>query len=398
MKTPFPVVTATARLVVSLLALAVPLTAAADSTSAEAARSPSPVPAGKVSGPLAWRGKAYPGTVRHYWLYVPAQYQPMKPAALSVFLSGSHYVREDGPVRAAAILDTLIQRKEMPVTLALFLEPGREEGMGGPDSRAWQPDVVVPEYVATDDKFCRFLIEEFIPGAVKGYNLTKNAAGHAIVAPGSAAGAAFSAAWMRPDYFQKVVSHFGRFTQSKEAEDISEKIRSAPRKPLRFLFQGGTQDKKVAEALADKNYDHRVELAEGSASLSEVGPRLAEQLRWIWRDYLQEPPEFEELAAKAPADAPFGTPGTRWEVTFGGMSSPVTYEFRANGVLYWAEYQVSDNYEFRNGELTTTSPSDPPGRYRAWTIKDNTFARVIQNTNPDVEIGLTAKGTIKRAP
>jgi hypothetical protein len=297
----------------------------------------------------------------------------------------------------------LIHKKEMPVTLAVFIDRGVEEGERAPTAKDVIGASEPKEYAAADDTYVRFLIEEFIPGALKGYNLTKNGAGHAIVGPASGGFAAFTAAWIRPEVFQKVISHTGRFADS----DYPDKIRAAARKPLRLALQTGAEDQpdrnepktdrpalhhqSLVAALAEKNYDQRVDTGAAKAI-------LADQLRWLWRDYLQTPPDFEELAAHAPPAASFGTPGTRWEVAFDGMSSPVTYEFRANGVLYWVEYQVSDNYEFRGGDLITTSTSDPTGRYRLWKIKDNTFSRVIHNTGPDVELGLTARGTFKRIP
>src|SRR5690242_2416471 len=45
------------------------------------------VPQGKVTK-FEWTSKIYPGTVRDYWVYVPAQYQPDKPACTMVFQDG----------------------------------------------------------------------------------------------------------------------------------------------------------------------------------------------------------------------------------------------------------------------------------------------------------------------
>ena len=46
------------------------------------------VPQGKVTK-HEWTSKIYPGTVRDYWVYVPAQYKPDKPACTMVFQDGS---------------------------------------------------------------------------------------------------------------------------------------------------------------------------------------------------------------------------------------------------------------------------------------------------------------------
>ena len=43
------------------------------------------VPKGEVRGPYTLPSKVYEGTQHTYWVYVPAQYDPSKPAALIVW-------------------------------------------------------------------------------------------------------------------------------------------------------------------------------------------------------------------------------------------------------------------------------------------------------------------------
>src|SRR5947207_3334799 len=45
------------------------------------------VPRGKVTK-HTWTSKIFPGTVRDYWVYVPAQYDPKTPACVMVFQDG----------------------------------------------------------------------------------------------------------------------------------------------------------------------------------------------------------------------------------------------------------------------------------------------------------------------
>jgi len=79
------------------------------------------VPEGKVTE-YEWNdSKVYPGTVRKYWVYVPAQYNPAKPAGLMVFQDGGGYVKRDGTWRVPVVFDNLIAKKEMPVTVGVFL-------------------------------------------------------------------------------------------------------------------------------------------------------------------------------------------------------------------------------------------------------------------------------------
>ncbi len=61
--------------------------------------------------------KIFPGTSRDYWIYIPAQYKPDHPACV--------YINQDGiQWNAPTVFDNLISRKEMPVTIGIFITPG----------------------------------------------------------------------------------------------------------------------------------------------------------------------------------------------------------------------------------------------------------------------------------
>ena len=83
------------------------------------------VPKGKVLGPLTHASQVFPETTRNYWVYVPAQYDGSSPARLMVFQDGHAFVSLDGSYRIPNVFDNLIYRREMPVTLGLFINPGR---------------------------------------------------------------------------------------------------------------------------------------------------------------------------------------------------------------------------------------------------------------------------------
>ena len=71
-----------------------------------------------------WTSKIFPGTVRDYWVYVPAQYDGKKPACVMVFQDGGSYVNAKGQFRVPTVFDNLIHKKEMPVTIGIFINPG----------------------------------------------------------------------------------------------------------------------------------------------------------------------------------------------------------------------------------------------------------------------------------
>src|SRR5262245_338343 len=80
------------------------------------------VPQGTVTK-HSWTSRIFPGTVRDYWIYVPAQYKPAQPACLMVFQDGAGYVKPDGQWRVPVVFDNLIHAKEMPVTIGVFVAP-----------------------------------------------------------------------------------------------------------------------------------------------------------------------------------------------------------------------------------------------------------------------------------
>jgi len=81
------------------------------------------VPEGKVTQ-YTWTSKIFPGTVRDYWVYVPAQYTPNKPACVMVFEDGKGFVNPDGRERIPIVFDNLIAKHDMPVTMAILIDPG----------------------------------------------------------------------------------------------------------------------------------------------------------------------------------------------------------------------------------------------------------------------------------
>ncbi len=97
------------------------------------------VPQGKVI-PFDWmHSDIFPGTIRHCAVYIPAQYDETKPAALMVFQDGHSYLKEDGDFRAPAVFDNLIARKEIPVLIGLFVDPGFKQDKF-PDAKPdWNP-------------------------------------------------------------------------------------------------------------------------------------------------------------------------------------------------------------------------------------------------------------------
>src|SRR6266545_4838476 len=72
------------------------------------------VPKGKVIGPLTLASQVFTNTTRHYWIYVPAQYDPKTAARLMIFQDGHAFLNPNGDYRVPHVFDNLIHRREMP--------------------------------------------------------------------------------------------------------------------------------------------------------------------------------------------------------------------------------------------------------------------------------------------
>src|SRR5882757_2599628 len=90
------------------------------------------VPKGEIRGPFVIQSNAYPGTQHTYWVYVPAQYDAKVPASLMIFQDGQAFKDEKGDLRTQNVMDNLIYRREIPVMIGVFINPGRRPDQPGP--------------------------------------------------------------------------------------------------------------------------------------------------------------------------------------------------------------------------------------------------------------------------
>lgn len=251
------------------------------------------VPQGKVTQ-HRWTSKIFEGTQRDYWVYVPAQYDGKTPACVMIFQDGGGYQNEKGQYRTTIVFDNLIHRGEMPVTIGIFINPGEipasEPKGASRKNRSF-------EYDSLGDQYARFLIEEILPEVGKDYKLTDQAAGRAIGGISSGGICAFTAAWERPDYFSKVLSHVGSFTNIRGGHVYPAIIRKTEPKPIRVFLQDGANDldnlhgnwplanQEMAASLKFAKYDYRFEFGDGGHNGKHGGAIMPDSLRWLWRDY-----------------------------------------------------------------------------------------------------------------
>jgi enterochelin esterase family protein len=264
------------------------------------------VPKGEVRGPFTLPSNAYPGTQHTYWVYVPAQYDPAVPASLMIFNDGQAFKNMEGDVRAPNVLDNLIYRREIPVMLSVFINPGRRPDQPEPTPQEWGDRTTnrPTEYNTLDDKYARVIVHELMPALDKDYNIAKDPERRGIGGASSGAIAAFTVAWERPDEFRKVLSIVGSFTNLRGGHAYAGIVRKHDKKPIRIFLQDGRNDNRgvrngtydetrdwflqnvrLMQALTEKGYDVNYSWGIGRHGQKQGGAMLPEMMRWLWRDH-----------------------------------------------------------------------------------------------------------------
>jgi enterochelin esterase family protein len=254
---------------------------------------------------------------------VPAQYDPTVAAALMIYQDGQAFKAEDGDMRAQNVMDNLIYRREIPVMIGVFINPGRTPEQPEPSPKDWGDRTTnrPTEYNTLDDKYARVITEELMPVLSKEYNISKDPEQHGIGGSSSGAIAAFTVAWERPNHFRKVLSNVGSFTNIRGGHAYAERVLASKKKPIRiFLCDGrndnrgirnGVYDEKrdwflqnvrLMKALTQKSYDVNYSWGMNLHGQKFGGAIMPEMMRWLWRDgpVSTDPNDMVERAFRQP--------------------------------------------------------------------------------------------------
>jgi len=276
------------------------------------------IPQGRLEGPVEFHSRIIEGTVRRYWIFVPAQYNPKKPANVLVFQDGQRATNPNGSLRVPQVMENLIGKGQMPVTIGIFITPGNLSETYPTDLDMKNPNHRKEEYDALNDAYARLVIDEILPEVAKKYNLTSDPEKRVIGGTSSGAIAAFTVAWQRPDYFRRVISMIGSYPSIGYAPAADGQpmtpggdlyptlIRKNPIKPIRIYLQDGSHDLsnehgswflanqqmlsafEYANANADRKnvlgarYEVEHNWGDGGHSDVQGGVLLPEILQWIW--------------------------------------------------------------------------------------------------------------------
>jgi sugar lactone lactonase YvrE/enterochelin esterase-like enzyme len=251
-------------------------------------------PKGEVKKYTFDQSKIFPGTTRDYWIYVPKLYDPSKPACV--------YVNQDGlQYKAPDVFDQLIESKEMPVVIGVFVTPGVVKA---PSDKALPRFNRSYEYDGLGDAYARFLLEELLPEVEKKttadgrpIRLSKDGNDRAIGGASSGAVCAFTAAWERPDSFRRVFSAIGTYVGLRGANAYPTLIRKYEPKPLRVFLQDGSRDlniyggdwwmanQEMERALTFAGYEVNHVWGEGGHSGEHATKIFPDAMRWLWKDW-----------------------------------------------------------------------------------------------------------------
>lgn len=362
------------------------------------------IPFGKLIKRSWSNSQIYPDSETDYWVYVPSQYEPSKPACLMVFQDGQGYCSVKGSVRAPIVFDNLIHKSEMPITIGVFVNPASGELPG--DHREKQ-------YTPLNDAYARFLIDEILVEVEKEYNITSEAEGRGVCGMSDGGLCAFTVAWERPDYFRKVVSHIGSFTRLQGGSQYPYLIRATRGNPLplRVFLQDGKNDINLQEgdwylanlmmasAMQFARWDHRCVWGKGGHELIQAGSIFPDTLRWLWRDY----PGVQNAETRTNLQLV----GGRWDVVlnYGGIEFALrlnvtvtndelsaTLESEKEGMLKLGSIQLKDDvleFDFATPKslinLGKGPATDQEPRMQAWVkLSGNTFAGAVSNNGSHV--------------
>jgi len=301
------------------------------------------VPSGEVTQ-HTWTSTIFPGTVRDYWVYVPKQYDPARPACVMVFQDGHNYVKEDGTWRVPIVFDNLIHRKEMPITIGIFVSPGVVPAASEAALPRFNRSF---EYDSVGDRYVRFLLEEILPEVGRKYNLAQDGNSRAIGGASSGAICAFTAAWERPEAFSRVFSTIGTYVGLRGGNDYPTLVRKSEPKPIRIFLQDGSADldiyagnwflanQEMLSAFEFAGYDVRHVWGDGAHDSKHGSSVLPDALRWLWRDY--PAPVRPAGPSKQPLLTNILIPGEDWQLVSQGHGFTEGPATNARGEVFFSD-------------------------------------------------------------
>ena len=310
------------------------------------------VPKGEVLKFTFDKSKIFPGTMRDYWIYVPAQYKPHTPACL--------YVQQDG-IRFAAptVFDNLIHKKELPIIIAVFVAPGIVNAADG--NTALDRFNRSYEYDGLGDAYARFLNDELLPDVEtretsdgRPIRFSRNGNDRAIGGESSGAIAAFTAAWERPGAFSRVFSAIGTYVDLRGGMRYPTLIRKFEPKPIRIFLQDGSNDLNIyagdwwmenqtmERALVFAGYEVQHAWGDGGHNGKQSTMIFPDAMRWLWKDW---PSPINAGQTQNPTLSAILIPGEGWQLVSEGHKFVEGPAVNAKGEVFFNDVTNSKTYK-----------------------------------------------------
>ncbi|MFT6868341.1 MAG: gluconolactonase [Cyclobacteriaceae bacterium] len=314
------------------------------------------VPKGEILTFTFDTAKIFPGTSREVNIYIPAQYKGDKAACV--------YVNQDRiQWKAPTVFDNLINKNEMPVTIGIFISPGKVLAKNNEEAvdrynRSF-------EYDGLGDSYARFLLEEIFPFVEskkttdgRAIILSKNGNDRAIGGSSSGAVCAFTAAWERPEEFSRVFSAIGTYVGLRGADRYDILVRKHEPKPIRIFMQDGSNDLNIyggdwwkaneamQRALTFSGYDVKHVWGEGGHSGKHGTSLFPEAMRWMWRDY---PNAITAGKTKNPFLNDILIDDEGWELVGDDYGFTEGIAVNANGEVFFQDIPKSKTYKIGLG-------------------------------------------------
>jgi gluconolactonase len=338
---------ALAALVVSLFAFTPVVTAGEAKNAGPQSDGP---PRGEVQKYSFDRSRIFPGTVRDYWVYVPKQYDPSKPACI--------YVGQDGiGFGAPAVFDELIEWKQMPVTIGVFIMHGRVKALSKNAIDRFNRSF---EYDGLGDHYVRFVLDEILPEVEqkttadgRPIHLSHNGNDRSIGGASSGAICAFTAAWERPDAFTRVFSAVGTYVGLRGGNNYPTWIRKYEPKPLRIFLEDGSNDQNIAggdwwmanqemeRAFRFAGYEVNHSWGEGGHNARHATEVFPEAMRWLWKDW----PKPVKAGAGSPQLQEILIPDEPWKLVAQGYKFTEGPAANARGEVFFNDIPNSKTYK-----------------------------------------------------
>jgi len=295
---------------------------------------------GEVTKYTFENSKIFPGTVRDYWVYVPRQYDPSKPACV--------YINQDGvQYKAPEVFDQLIATGEMPVTIGIFIMHGKVKG---PSDQTLDRFNRSFEYDGLGDNYARFLLEELLPDVEtktakdgRPIKLSKNGNDRCIGGASSGAICAFTAAWERPEAFSRVFSSIGTYVGLRGGNEYPTLVRKCQPKPIRVYLEDGSNDlniyggdwwmanQEMERAFMFAGYEVNHSWGEGGHNGEHATKIFPDAMRWLWKDW----PKPVKAGAGSSQLQEILLPGEDWKLVGEGYQFTEGPAVNAQGEVFY---------------------------------------------------------------